>query len=381
MKKICFVATQASSLRTFLLKTAEALFDTGSFEIYFMASPNEKIEKEFPEYIHFIPVHMKRGIDKNFLKNIKKMKTIFKREEFDIVQYFTPNASCCASIAAKQAKIPVRLYTQWGLVYIGFSGLKKWIFKRIEKFVCANSTYIEVENRANLEFSHQEKLYPQNVGSVVWNGSACGVSLEKYNIEKKNEWRKLHREELGIRDGDFVFGFCGRQNKDKGLNELFLATKKMLEENTRIHLILMGSSGDSVTLNQDLYRWAKNCPNIHFIGRVSNPEEYYSVMDCYTMPSYREGFGMTIIEAQSMGVPVVISDIIGHKDTMIPNITGIVVKPKDEFNLYQAMKNMVENDDMRTAMGNKGRSYVEENFEQKQLMQKIVEVRKQLVFC
>ena len=128
-KKICFVTTTAASLRTFLLKTAEALYQTGEFEIYFMANPNPKIEKEFPEFIHFIPVTMRRGIDMSLWNVISKMKKIFQREKFDIVQYFTPNASFYASTAARQAKIPNRIYTQWGMVYVGFSGLKRKIFK------------------------------------------------------------------------------------------------------------------------------------------------------------------------------------------------------------------------------------------------------------
>lgn len=55
----------------------------------------------------------------------------------------------------------------------------------MEKITCANSTYIEVENRANLRFSHEENLYPQTKGVVVGNGSAAGVSLERYDISKK----------------------------------------------------------------------------------------------------------------------------------------------------------------------------------------------------
>lgn len=378
MIKICFVATVAFSLRTFLLKTAEALHETGEFDIYFMANPNAQIEKEFPEYIHFIPIPMKRGIGLDAFSAIRKMKKVFLKEKFDMVQYFTPNASCYASIAAKSANVPVRLYTQWGLVYVGFSGIKRCIFKMIEKMICKNSTWIEVENRANLEFSHKEGLYPEEIGTVVWNGSASGVSLEKYNIDKKAEWRQATRSKLGISENDFVFGFCGRQNKDKGLNELLQATKEIMEDNANVHLLLIGSSIDAKTLNADLFGWAQKHPRVHFTGRVSNTEEYYAALDCYTMPSYREGFGMTVIEAGSMGVPVVISDIVGHKDTMIPDVTGICVEPKNYVALRDAMKLMMTDEAKRREMGAQGRKYVEQHYEQKQLLSKIVEARRKL---
>ena len=209
MVKICIISTVCGSLRTFLLKTVEALYITGDFELYFMANPSKEIEKQFPEYIHFIPMPMKRGVDIKGLTVIKQMEKVFKHERFDIVQYFTPNASCYASIAAKRAKIPVRIYSQWGILYVGFHGVKRLIYKQIEKMVCKNSTHIEVENRANLEFSHSEKLYPKSKGYVIWNGSASGVSLDKYDISRKAEWRKKTREKLGFSDSDFIFRESG----------------------------------------------------------------------------------------------------------------------------------------------------------------------------
>ena len=193
MKKICFVTTIAASLRTFLLKQAEALHNTGEYEVYFISNPDPQIEKEFPKYVKFYPIQMKRGVGIDGLYVIPKLVRIFRKERFDIVQYFTPNASFYASTAARIAGIPCRIYSQWGILYVGFKGIKRKTFKYIEKRVCRNSTVIEVENRANLEFSHKERLYPDDKGYVIWNGSASGVSLDKYDIEKKDEWRSTIR--------------------------------------------------------------------------------------------------------------------------------------------------------------------------------------------
>ena len=379
--KICFVTTIAASLRTFLLKTAEALYQTGEFEIYFMANSDSEIEKEFPEFIHFIPVTMKRGIDFGLFKVISKMKKIFQREKFDIVQYFTPNASFYASTAARQAKIPNRIYTQWGMLYVGFSGLKRKIFKWLEKKTCSNSTYIEVENRANLRFSHEEKLYPESKGVVIGNGSAAGVPLERYDISKKEEFRSAVRSQHKIPDENFVFGFMGRVTKDKGINELLSAARKMLQKHSNATFLIVGALSDSniSTLNPELYSWAKECSNIIFAGRTPNPEQYYAAMDCYVMPSYREGFGMTIIEAQGMMLPVIVSEITGHDDTMLPNVSGLYVPIKNSDALLEAMTDLYLNKDKCIEMGKKGREYVENNFEQKKLIELIVDARRKIV--
>lgn len=379
-KKICFVTTIAASLRTFLLKTAEALYQTGEFEIYFMASPDEAIEKEFPSFVHFIPVKMKRGIHIDLLLVILKMQKIFRKEKFDIVQYFTPNASFYASTAAKLAGIPNRVYTQWGMVYVGFSGIKRKIFKTLEKLTCSNSTYIEVENRANLRFSHEEGLYPQDKGVVIGNGSAAGVSLERYDISKRDEFRKAIRSQYQIPEQNFVFGFMGRVTRDKGVNELLIAAKRMVQQYENISFLIVGalSEVNVSTLDPELYSWAKDCPNIIFAGRTPVPEQYYAAMDCYVMPSYREGFGMTVIEAQGMMVPVIISDITGHEDTMQPNISGWCVSVRNSEALLQAMKEAYSDRDRCIEMGKNGRKYVEENFEQKKLIGLIVEARQKL---
>ena len=75
-----------------------------------------------------------------------------------MIQYSTPNASLYAALAGKLAGIPVRLYCQWGMVYVGFEGIKRQVFKAIEKIVCKLSTWIEPDSVSNLNL-HMKKIY------------------------------------------------------------------------------------------------------------------------------------------------------------------------------------------------------------------------------
>jgi glycosyltransferase involved in cell wall biosynthesis len=217
------VTTIPGTIRVFLLNCAEYLHSTGEFEISFMSSPDETFQQSLPSYFHYYPVKMTRGMAIDGLRVIKEMTEIFRREKFDLVQYSTPNAACYASIAAKKAKIKHRLYCQWGLAYIGFSGIKRKLLKKVEKMVCSNSTWIEPDSYGNLKFAHDERLYPETKGSVIWNGSACGISLDKFDLSKKDDYRQYIREKHDIPEKAFVFGFIGRMTGDKGVNELFSA--------------------------------------------------------------------------------------------------------------------------------------------------------------
>lgn len=124
MKKICFVTTIPMTIKAFVLDTAKYLHEKGDFDISFICNNDEEFAASLPEYIHYYPVSMERGISLGGFKAMFTMKRIFKEQKFDLVQYSTPNASCYASLAAWLAKIPARLYCQWGIAYVGFSGIK-----------------------------------------------------------------------------------------------------------------------------------------------------------------------------------------------------------------------------------------------------------------
>lgn len=376
MKKICFVTTISATLSSFVVETAKCIHTNTDWDITFICNYDEKFEKSLPEYIHYIPVPMERGISIAGVKAMLEMKKIFQREKFDLIQYSTPNASLYASMAGKLAHVPVRLYCQWGLVFVGFQGLKRKIFQMEEKYVCHLSTHIEPDSNSNLRFAHEIGLYPKSKGSVIWNGSACGVNLTKFDISNKEEYRKDIREQLDIPEDAFVYGFVGRITRDKGINELLEAYKKLNDDS---YLIMVGRSEVDETINQELYTWASKNEKIKFTGYTTVVEQYLSAMDCYILPSYREGFGMGVVEAEAMGVPVIVTDIPGPIDAMIDNETGIVVQKADVESLYNAMISIREDKVRYFAMAEKAHDFAVNNFEQKQLFNYILEDRKKLL--
>lgn len=379
MKKICFVTTIPLTLKAFVLKTAIYLHENTDWDISFICSYNKEFKNELPDFIHYYPISMERGISIGGIKAMLEMRKIFKREKFDMIQYSTPNASLYASMAGFLARVPVRLYCQWGMAYVGFNGLKRKIFKFVEKTVCHLSTWIEPDSYSNLNFAHEEKLYAKNKGSVIWNGSACGIDLNKFDSSRFDVYRKEIREKLNINEKEFVFGFVGRITRDKGINELLSASKKIIDERTDVTVIFVGSEELDNTINYELYDWSKKCSKIIYCGRTNEVEKYLSAMDCYILPSYREGFGMGTIEAEAMGVPVIVTDIPGPIDAMKKDETGYIVKKADERSLYEAMNKMYVNTEERMKFKNNCVDFVKENFEQNQLFSYIKKDRERLL--
>ncbi|WP_449077665.1 glycosyltransferase family 4 protein [Ruminococcus sp.] len=379
MKKVCFITTISGTITSFILDFAKYMYEKGDYDITFICNKDEKFAEDLPTYIHYIPVEMERGISFRGIFACAEMWKIFRKNKFDLIQYSTPNASLYASIAGSLAGVPVRLYCQWGLAYVGFSGVKRKIFKCEEKLVCKLSTWIEPDSRGNLSFCHEEKLYPEKKGSVVHKGSASGVSLEKFDISKKKLYRSEIREQYKIPEKAFVYGFVGRITGDKGINELLASTKNILKSHKDIYVLMVGGVEKETSVNTKLYEWSKENSHVIYCGSTKEVQKYMSAMDCYVMPSYREGFGLTVVEAGSMGIPVICTNIPGPTDAIHNEETGLVIEKKNEKELRDAILRIYDDSQFAKKLGQAGYENVKENYEQKNLFKYILHDREGLL--
>lgn len=366
MKKICIVTTMWSSINNWIKPFLNEYYNN-QIDVTIVCNMDQlyetQLKKEYP-FIHTKSILFPRGI--NFggsLKSIVSLRKFLKQGQFDLVQYSTPNASFYASIAAKICKVPVRLYCQWGMVYVTLTGIKRKIFKWMEKTICKNSTVIQPDSYGNLEFCRNEGFYNEENSYVIWNGSAKGLDLTKYDVSKKTEYANEIRSRYGIQDSDIVIGFVGRLGKEKGCNELFSAFKKISKKYNNVKLLFVGPIEKEDTIEPELLDYFKTCKDIIKTGRVSYVEKYMSAMNVFVLPSYREGFGMSVIEASAMEVPVVVTKYPGPSGGMVDGITGIAVNIKDINDLEKAICSIILDSDAAYKMGKSGRNYVVHNFD------------------
>lgn len=381
-KKICFVTTISLTIKSFLMDFAEYLIKEHGYEVYFICDTDNEFEGILKQGMHYIPVPMKRGISFDGIKVIMQMKKIFEREQFDIVQYATPNASLYASTAARLARVKNRLYTHWGSRYMGYDGgLGRLIFKSLEKAACKNSTIIETESFSLMEYSIKDGLYPREKASVIWNGSACGVKLANYQLCNREKWRAEVRQQYGIPEDSVVFGWCGRITRDKGHNELFEAFREINKTDKSARLLMVGDYDNVETIDKELFEWARKCPEVIFTGRVpfDKVQNMYSAMDVFCSLSYREGFGLVVIEAAAMCLPGIVTDVPGQVDTIEPDVTGISVHDHDVKTVVDAMKFYISNPERMKAMGAEARKQVEEKYDMMTLLEKLAQHRNLII--
>ena len=379
MKKICFVTTIYLTYRMFLKQLSAYLYETGEYDISLICNQEPEIAEDLPEFVHYYPVKMERGVSLSAVSAIGDIKKILNEQRFDIVQYSTPNAAFYTSIAAKKANIPVRLYCQWGIRYMGFEGWKRSLFKYLEKKTCDNSTFIEAESHNIRNFSLSEGLYGEDRSCVIWNGSASGVDLTKFDIAKRIQWRTEIRKQYEIDDNETVYAFAGRLTADKGINELLGAFTNIIGHNANAKLMVMGRMDNSESLNASLMEQVRASGKVIFTGEVNDIERYYAAADVFVAPSYREGFGLVVVEAEAMGLPAVVSDVPGQIDAIIPNETGLSCTVKDVATLEAAMEQLLKDADLREKMGKAAAEFAERDFEQKKLFGFLKQHRDELI--
>ena len=319
---------------------------------------------------------MKRGISfSDLIKCPIKLKRIFKKEKFDVLYYMTPNASMYASLAGKRAKIEKRIYNQCGIRYVSLTGIKRKIFKLVEKLTCRFSTHVKSQSPKNMEFAISEGLCKREKISVVGIGGTIGVEIDKCRAIDRNEARKTVREKYNIPEDAFLFGYVGRVNRDKGINELLEAFSRIEKTHEKAYLCLVGMYDWQNPISEENYEYAKASRRVTMTGNVPKDEvyTYMSAFDALVHPTYREGFGKVLQEAMGVGIPILTTDIPGPSEVVEEGKSGILCRVQDSEDLREKMITLYENPSLCESLAKEGTARAEKYFDRPIMLKNILD--------
>ena len=262
--------------------------------------------------------------------------------------------------------------------YPDYTGWKYHFFKFMEKFTCLLSTNVQPDSLLNQDLAIKEGLFPAYKGHVLGKGSAQGVDLSRFNIKKKEEWRNKIRKNFSIDDSIKVFCFIGRIVPQKGVNELLEAFIRLDKRDS--FLFIVGAPDEIESLNTFWLKKAKSMNNIVFTGAVNNPEMFHASADYLVLPSYREGFPNTILEAGALGVPSIVTRINGMIDLIVEGETGFICDVKSVGSLYMSMlKAYSTNINDYKRLSNNVYSAVKNSFDSESMKELFLDDRNKLV--
>ena len=335
MKKFFLITTIPISLSFFEKQISEI---NKIFDVTLVSSSGSELKKiANTEKVKFKSIAMKREISlKDDILSFSKFLWLFSTQRPDVIHCNTPKASLLSLVAGYMTRTPNRIYYIHGLRYEGATGKKRKLLKNIEKLNCFCATDI-VAVSYGIKQKVEQQLTKKPV-RVIHNGSANGLDINEFSNHNYNA--KIIREEYGISENDFVFGYVGRLVKDKGIGELVGAFNQL--EQKDIKLILVGKyEPDLDPLSQETLQIIKSNPNIIEVGFQKDVKKFLSIMDLFVSPSHREGFGVAVLEANLMKVPVLVSNITGHSEIVTQGINGFFVNPKNMLHLQEKMNHML----------------------------------------
>ena len=359
MKKIVFVVSTPYTAKAFLDNHFEKL--SQFYEIHLVANLNDK---ELANYnhpkltsLHHIQIERKITIV-NDLKALWKTTNYFRKHQFDVVICFTPKAGLIGITASWLSGIKNRIHFFTGQVWHTKKGLFKVFLKFLDKIVVAFSTKIIVDGKPQQDYLIANKIITQENSITLGKGTISGIDVTKFS--PKPDIRLQQREALGYLDTDFVFLFLGRLNKDKGILDLVKAFEKLKDKYKNVKLLLVGP--DEEEIENKINELGICIDSIRFYGNTNAPETIFQVGDVFCLPSHREAFGLSIIEASACGLPIICSDTYGLNDSIVNELTGIRHITYDSESIFKAMETFYSNEEKRIAFGKNGRIYVLENF-------------------
>lgn len=377
-------------LHVFTLLTTPESFFYGQFgylaehghEIHLVTDDEEDIEFSRRNHIIYNRIPIIRAISPmGDIGTIKKLMQLIRREKYDAVFGHTPKGAMVAMIAAKLAGVKTRVYYRHGLIYTTAKGLKRSILKTVERLTAACATHIVNVSPSLSKLAVKDHLNSDRKQTVIGLGTCGGIdTINIFNPTKVSQEKvSVLRHTLGIPDNAYVVGFCGRLCHDKGIIELIEGFRLFQKAQPDIvaRLPLVGPYDARDILPSHVKDEIEASHSIIAPGSVSHHflPDYYSLMDVFVFPSYREGFGMTVLEASAMRIPVLVSRSHGCVDSIRENITGCYIDITSQ-SIASGLSDMLV-PQLRQRLGNAGRDFVTENFERTRMWPRILDLYKQ----
>lgn len=293
-----------------------------------------------------------------FLRRLYNYRRQLRKAQPQILHSHQTRASLIPLLAAYLEQVPIRIYHNHGLPYLGYRGVLRWLLRSLEVINIRLATHILLVSKSNLAAARADGLLSENQGVVLANGSAVGIDLVDFDLSRfTGENITQAREKFGISETAFVLAYVGRPVKRKGFHLLLRAWEKSgLGQQNNILLIAGCSAAECDK--------ALGYPvaGVKGLGYLTNLSEFYAACDVVTLPSEHEGFPYSMLEGAAAGKPLIGTDITGIRCTIKNDETGLLVSVNDEASLAEAIKKLASDPQLRSRLGYNARKRVEQEF-------------------
>ncbi len=352
-RRVAHVTTVDLSLRYLLLNQLERIRDEG-YEVAGISADGPDVAViEAHGIPHFAVPMTRRFTPLADLRALWAITRLMRRERFDIVHTHTPKAGLLGQLAARLSGVPVVVNTLHGFYFHDDTDpLPRRFYIWMERLAARCSDSILSQNEEDIGTAIAERIAPPEL--LKWLGN--GIDVTRFDRRRLSDASlQALREEIGLEADSRVVGFVGRLVEEKGILDLLEAAKSVAATVPEARFLIVGPYDED------------------------DIPELYALMDVLVLPSYREGFPRAPMEASAMGVPAVVTDIRGCRETVEPGVNGLLVPVGDVDALARALIELLTDEPRRRRMGEAGRAIAEERFDEQKVFERVLEEYERLL--
>jgi len=365
--KMVIAVSQANTMAT-LGKGQVAFYRQHGFDVDVFAAKDDGMDSVVEEGAELFDTNFTRNLNPFVdIKTTWRLFKLFRIRKPDVIQLMTLKPCILGALAGRMAKVPLIVRHKWGnMRECNYKGIKRFLLFSADKMSNKLAHRVVAICHRLKESEVSAGAVDERKAVVYGSGSSNGLDLDRFERTfERIQGGKVIRDKLGISQDATVLGTVMRANIEKGICELVEAFCKLAENIPNLHLIIIGGYDIRNLPPEHVVRTIEEHPSIHFVGFVRNIEDYYAAMNIFVMPSYREGFCKSNIEASAMELPVVSTRIIGCSESVLDGVSGLLVPPRNSAALAEAIEKIIKDRELARQLGQGGRKRVEREFDQK----------------
>jgi len=379
MAKIAHVTTVSLGLRYLLLNQLDAIQRAGH-EVYGISAPGPEIAEVEGRGIRCLPTPMTRRVTPLVdLIALWRLYRLMRRERFDVVHTHTPKGALLGQYAALLAGVPLRVHTIHGLYFPGhMNPRRRWLFVLLERITMLFSHLNLSQNPEDVPVAIEEGIC--RAGRIELIGNGIDITAFDPALYPRERRREIRRS-LGLEAHHQVVGIIARFVAEKGYLELLEAARIITSRSPDVRFILVGGyeTEKRDALHPNVIRDMGLEGVVLYLGHRTDVADLYAAMDVLALPSHREGFPRVPMEAAAMGVPAVVTNIRGCRQTVDDGRTGYLVPLRDPSALAEALWGLLEDGSRREAFGRAAREKALDEFDERIVFGRVINAYRRLL--
>ena len=335
---------------------SQLLAGIGDYEIVIVAPPQlEDLGRDR----RFVPLEIVDGFhwQKDY-SAVRQLRQILRKEKASMIHAHGLKAALITANAVRfQRGTPV-IFTAHNslpqpnssLARFGYSMAQRWLLNRMDQIISVSDA---VRNQI-LQYVPERRVV------TIRNG----VSVSKFTGHSRTEAREL----LGMDGQAQVIGTTARLITAKGLIPLLDAISLISRLLPNLHLVVVGEGPERATFEGYAQALGLGC-RVHFMGWREDVPQLMVGWDCFVLPSFSEGFSLSVLEAMAAKLPVVVSDLPAMREAVVPNKSGFLIPPGNAPELAAAILNILKDPKRARTMGEFNYARVTDLFGEEQMIQ------------